>query len=124
MRQFRNEYGLLIAIVVVLLVTTIFNSAYLSKPGQNAAEILRQTSLLGIFALGAAIVIISGGIDLSSGAVIAFSGSICAEIFLALSPLDIRGAPDSSHLGFFVIVSGIAGALTVGFLIGTLHAWL
>jgi ribose/xylose/arabinose/galactoside ABC-type transport system permease subunit len=124
MRQFRNEYGLLIAIVAVLLVTTIFNSAYLSKPGQNAAEILRQTSLLGIFALGAAIVIISGGIDLSSGAVIAFSGSICAEIFLALSPLDSRGSPDPSHLGFFIIVAGIAGALTVGFLIGTLHAWL
>ncbi|MCC7085797.1 MAG: ABC transporter permease [Pirellulales bacterium] len=124
MRQFRSEYGLLIAIVAVLAVTTIFNSAYLTKPGQNAAEILRQTSLLGIFALGAAIVIISGGIDLSSGAVIAFSGSICAEIFLALSPLDVRGSPDPSQLGAGVILAGITGALVVGFLIGTLHAWL
>ena len=64
--RFRNEIGLLLAVVVVVVVTTCFSSSYRLKPGPNA-EILRQTSLLGIFALGAAIVIISGGIDLSSG---------------------------------------------------------
>ena len=77
-RQHSNELGLLVAIVVVVGVTTIFSDAYRDKPLQNAEEILRQTSLLGVFALGAAIVIISGGIDLSSGSVIAFSGSVCA----------------------------------------------
>ena len=87
-RLHSNELGLLVAILVVVGVTTVFSDAYREKPWQNAQEVLRQTSLLGVFALGAAIVIISGGIDLSSGSVIAFSGAICASIMLALAPLD------------------------------------
>ncbi len=68
--------------------------------------------------------IISGGIDLSSGSVIAFSGAICAAIMLALAPLDASGAPDTSQLGGGIFAAAIAGTLVVGFLIGTLHAWL
>ena len=124
MRRLRNEIGLLIAIVVVVAVTTVASSSYRDKPLQNAEEILRQTVLLGIFTLGTAIVIISGGIDLSSGSVIAFSGCICAQIFLLLSPIDERGTIDTTHLGTGVILLGIAGVLVVGFLIGTFHAWL
>ena len=97
-RQHSTELGLLVAIAAVVLVTTIASDAYRQKPLQNLHEILRQTSLLGVFALGAAVVIISGGIDLSSGAVIAFSGAICASIMLALAPLDSTGAPDTNHL--------------------------
>jgi ribose transport system permease protein len=123
-RQFSNELGLLAAIVVVVGVTTIFSDAYRVKPLPNAEEILRQTALLGVFALGAAIVIISGGIDLSSGSVIAFSGSVCAAIMLALAPVDERGNPVTDELGLHVYAIAIAGTLVAGFLIGTLHAWL
>ena len=123
-RQHSNELGLLVAIVTVLAMTTIFSSAYREKPAQNAQEILHQTSLLGVFALGAAIVIISGGIDLSSGAVIAFSGAVCASIMMALAPLDETGTPDTRHLGAGVFALAIGGTLVTGFLIGTLHAWL
>ncbi|MGD9722077.1 MAG: ABC transporter permease [Pirellulales bacterium] len=119
-----SELGLALAVLVVLGTTTIASDAYRDKPLQNAAEILRQTSLLGVFALGAAIVIISGGIDLSSGAVIAFSGAVCAAIMTALAPLDATGAPDTRELGAGVFAAAIAGTLAVGLLIGTLHAWL
>ena len=123
-RGYSSELGLAAAVVVVVLITTVFSDAYRDKPLQNAQEILRQTALLGVFALGAAIVIISGGIDLSSGAVIAFSGAVCASIMLALAPLDANGAPDTSQLGAGIFAVAIAGTLVVGFLIGTLHAWL
>jgi len=123
-RQHSTELGLLVAIAAVVLVTTIASDAYRQKPLQNLHEILRQTSLLGVFALGAAIVIISGGIDLSSGAVIAFSGAICASIMLALAPLDSTGAPDTNHLSAGIYAAAISGTLVVGLLIGTLHAWL
>jgi ribose/xylose/arabinose/galactoside ABC-type transport system permease subunit len=123
-RRHSSELGLALAVVVVVAMTTAFSDAYRIKPLQNAQEILRQTSLLGVFALGAAIVIISGGIDLSSGAVIAFSGAVCASIILALAPLDATGAPDTRQLGAGVFLVAIAGTLGVGFLIGTLHAWL
>ncbi len=119
-----TELGLLVAIVVVVGFTAVFSDAYRGKPLQNAQEILRQTSLLGVFALGAAIVIISGGIDLSSGSVIAFSGSVCASIMLALAPVDDAGNPMTQDLGAGVFALAIAGTLFTGFLIGTLHAWL
>lgn len=123
-RLHSSELGLLVAIVVVVGFTAVFSDAYREKPLQNAQEILRQTSLLGVFALGAAIVIISGGIDLSSGSVIAFSGSVCASIMLALAPVDDAGNPMTQNLGAGVFALAIAGTLLTGFLIGTLHAWL
>ncbi len=123
-RKHSSELGLLAAILAVVLMTTLFSDAYREKPLQNAQEILRQTSLLGVFALGAAIVIISGGIDLSSGSVIAMSGSVCAAIMLALAPVDESGAPVTDNLGPGIFAVAIAGTLAVGFLIGTLHAWL
>ncbi|MBI3839386.1 MAG: ABC transporter permease [Planctomycetia bacterium] len=123
-RQHSNELGLLAAIVVVVAITTTFSDAYREKPLQNVQEILRQTALLGVFSLGAAIVIISGGIDLSSGSVIAFSGSVCAAIMLALAPVDDAGNPMTRNLGSGVFAIAIAGTLLTGFLIGTLHAWL
>ena len=64
LRNCRNEIGLLLAVLLVVGITTYFSDSYRMKPAQNAKEILRQTALLGIFALGAGTVIISGGIDL------------------------------------------------------------
>jgi ribose/xylose/arabinose/galactoside ABC-type transport system permease subunit len=120
----RHETGLLLAIVLVIVLTTIFDSQhnYWQAPGLNAVQIVRQTSLLGIFALGAAIVIISGGIDLSSGSVICFSGTICATLLLLLSPERMRGGDVA--IGLPVLAVAIVGTLIVGFLIGSLHAWL
>ncbi len=123
-RQYSTELGLLVAIVVVLALTMASSDAYARKPLQNAQEILRQSSLLGVFAIGAAIVIISGGIDLSSGSVIAFSGSVCAAIMLALAPVDNDGHRLTNELGPGVFAVAILGTLLVGFMIGTFHAWL
>jgi len=123
-KRLPTELGLLLAIVVVIAFTGTIDDAYRLKPGYNAKEILRQTSLLGIFALGAAIVIISGGIDLSSGSVIAFSSVICTSIMYALAPLDEAGNPVTNDLGIGILLLAIAGTLLVGILIGTLHAWL
>ncbi|QDU78734.1 Ribose transport system permease protein RbsC [Polystyrenella longa] len=118
------EVGLLFAIAVVVLFTGIVDDSYRLKTAYNAKEILLQTSLLGIFALGAAIVIISGGIDLSSGSVIAFSGMICSAIMLSLSPLDESGNPDTNNLGAGIIALAILGTIFVGLIIGTFHTWL
>src|SRR5262249_3837326 len=119
----RTEWGLLLAIAVVVLLTGALDSQhnYFNNPIPSAVDILRQTALLGIFTLGAAIVIISGGIDLSSGSVIAFSGSTCGALLLLLAPEQMRNA---QPVGLGSIVLAIVGTLLVGFLIGSLHAWL
>lgn len=119
----RSEVGLLLAIAVVILLTGWLDPEhnYWRDPGASATDILRQTALLGVFALGAAIVIIAGGIDLSPGSVIAFSGSICATLLVLLAPQEMKTA---RPLDTSVIVLAIAGTVVVGFLIGSLHAWL
>ena len=76
--------------------------------------------MLGIFALGSAVVIISGGIDLSTGSMIAFSASICAIIMLLIDPEGVQ----HGGLSGLTIAIAAAGTLFVGFLVGSLHAWL
>ncbi len=119
----RNEIGLALSILVVLLLTGLIDSQhnYWKFPDKSAIDILRQAALLGIFTLGSAVVIISGGIDLSPGSVIAFSGTICATLLLLMAPEQMGNA---EPLGWTIISLAILGTLVIGFLIGTLHAWL
>ncbi len=83
-----NELMLLAAIAVVVVGANALDSnhSYFEKPGASAHEIARYASLLGIYALGATVVIISGGIDLSVGSMIAFSATVCGSILLLLAP--------------------------------------
>jgi ribose/xylose/arabinose/galactoside ABC-type transport system permease subunit len=119
----RSEWGLLLALVLVAVLTAVVdkNHSYWSNPEPSVEDILRQVSVLGIYTLGAALVIIAGGIDLSSGSVIAFSGTICASLMLLLAPDEVR---DSLPLSKGVLLVAAAGALLAGLLIGSLHAWL
>lgn len=119
----RTEWGLVVAIAVVALLTALLDEQhnYWLKPQLSAVNILRLAAFLGIFALGAAIVIIAGGIDLSSGSVIAFSGSCCAILLAILAPEEVK---ESRDLSMGVIALAVAGTLVVGLLIGSFHAWL
>lgn len=119
----RHELGLLVAIAICVIVTALLDSQhnYWNNPRSSAIDIVRQTSMLGIFALGAAIVIIAGGIDLSSGSVIAFGGTICATIMFVLDKENMLAAQPISKS---VIAIAILGTMFVGFLIGSLHVWL
>ena len=125
LRQYRTELSLLSAVLAVVGLTILLDPsrAYLDKPVYNAQEILRQTSLLGILALGAAVVIIAGGIDLSAGSVIAFSGTVCASLIFWLAPMAGR-APKTDSLAGWILPVAFAGTLLVAFLIGSLHTWL
>ncbi|MCX7421971.1 MAG: hypothetical protein NT013_20845, partial [Planctomycetia bacterium] len=126
LRQYRTELSLLVAVVAVVLLTMWLDDkhAYFHKPWYNATEILRQTALLGILALGASVVIISGGIDLSAGSIIAFSGTICASFIFWLAPVDGRGTPLTENLPIWILLIAFAGTMVSAFLIGSLHTWL
>jgi ribose transport system permease protein len=90
--------------VVILLLEILFFTWWLwpegSRPhpflnGPNFLLILKYSSIYGIAAIGAAIVIISGGIDLAPGAVMALAGVIAAQLFVvgewALGPAMAAG---------------------------------
>jgi ribose/xylose/arabinose/galactoside ABC-type transport system permease subunit len=69
--------GTLAAIFVVLFVAlAISTKGFLTV--DNLSNLVRQTAVYGIVALGMTFVIISGGIDLSVGSVVGFSGIVVA----------------------------------------------
>jgi ribose/xylose/arabinose/galactoside ABC-type transport system permease subunit len=118
-----HELALVVAIIVVVILTAVLdtNHSYWQSPGENLRIIAKETAMIGIFSLGSAVVIIAGGIDLSAGSMIAFSGTICGTIMVLLVPKQMA---DAQPIGLGVIVAAIVGTLFVGFLVGTLHAWL
>src|SRR5262245_4062052 len=118
-----NELALVLAIVVVFVATGLIdrNHTYFTNFESSFIIILRNTVLLGIIALGAAVVIISGGIDLSAGSMVAFSATTCALVMVLFAEPSDKRLVTVSTLG---CVCAIAAALASGFLVGTLHAWL
>ena len=77
--------------VVILLLEIMFFGWYLWPDGdrshpflnaENALLILKYSSIYGIAAVGAAIVIISGGIDLAPGSIIALASVVCGVLFV------------------------------------------
>ena len=77
--------------VAILVLEIAFFGWYLWPDGgrahpflniENALLILKYSSIYGIAAVGAAVVIISGGIDLAPGSIIALASVICGVLFV------------------------------------------
>ncbi len=69
-----------LALVLVLIIGAVFNAdGAFFKPGTHR-DTLRQASVYGILACGMTLVIISGGIDLSVGSVLALVAVCCARM--------------------------------------------
>ncbi len=81
----------------------------------NFLNVFRRSSVNGIIALGMTYVIISGGIDLSVGSMLALSGMAGAVTMIAVGGADPHGA--ALVIGTVV---GILAGLVCGFLNGTL----
>lgn len=119
----KHQLGLLAAIFIVLCCTTLLdeNHNYVTTWDASLINLLRQTTMLSFIALGATVVIIAGGIDLSAGSVMVFSATICATLMVLLAP---DAVAQSKPLGTWVIVVSITGTLIAGLLVGSLHAWM
>src|SRR5262245_11334668 len=75
-----QEFGLVLANLLAWLLILILDPQHNFASLESARLLLREAVTLGIFSIGAAIVIIAGGIDLSLGSVIAFTGVVCAML--------------------------------------------
>jgi ribose transport system permease protein len=86
----------------------------------NLTDILRQISLIGMISLAMTFVILTGGIDLSVGSILALSTAITAMCLTRAWP----AASYSSHIAMAIVVavavSGLAGAIN-GVTIATLR---
>lgn len=73
-----KEFPVLIALLILCIVVSILSPYFLKY--QNIFNVLRQISVIGILAVGQALIIITGGIDLSVGSVLGLMGVITALI--------------------------------------------
>jgi ribose/xylose/arabinose/galactoside ABC-type transport system permease subunit len=119
----RSELALALAIVAVIVFTGLVdqNHTYFTSAKASAVIILRNTVILGIIALGAAVVIIGGGIDLSVGSMMAFSATICALVMTLFTDPSDKMLMRVSGIG---VALGVGCGLLAGLAVGTLHAWL
>ena len=70
----------LITLIVLCVITTLLTDRFLSP--LNLTNILVQSSIMAVIALGMTFVIIGGGFDLSVGSTVAFAGCIAAIVMM------------------------------------------
>lgn len=75
-REWGSELIVLVVIIVLGLVVGLGNPVFFSP--RNLLNILQAVSVVGIAAIGATLVVISGNLDLSVGATISIGGLMCA----------------------------------------------
>ncbi|MEF2071675.1 ABC transporter permease [Consotaella aegiceratis] len=83
----------------------------------NLMLILHQISVNGILAVGMTFVVISGGIDLSVGSVLAFSGMMAASFAT-------RSTGVTAWAGTYGMIVPLIVALVVGSACGALNGWI
>ena len=115
------EWGLFASILLVLGLIYLLDPTRSFFQLSSRQSLMHQIGLYGVLAVGASVVIISGGIDLSVGAVVALSSIVSAKLMTQwLHDGTASGTPPST----FVIVAAIALTLLMGLLIGLFHAFL
>lgn len=103
-----REFALIFLLIVVAIIMSFASPVFLNK--QNLEAILLALSVEATIAVGMAILIISGGLDLSVGSTLAFTGVVTG---LALN----AGLPT-----LLAILIGLMAALLVGLMNGLLVA--
>ena len=78
MQNVKKDLGLLVLILVVGTVVALINPRFLSPI--NIANTANLVGLFGMFAIGQGLVIITGGIELSAGSIIALLGVIFVDL--------------------------------------------
>ncbi|UTR15679.1 ribose ABC transporter permease [Salipaludibacillus sp. LMS25] len=80
-KKFKSTIGLLgpfIGLFLIVAIITILNPSFLSFG--NVLNVLRQVSINALIAFGMTFVILTGGIDLSVGSMLALSGAVTATL--------------------------------------------
>lgn len=122
-KQFISMFGSLIALVLLITLMSVLKSNFIS--GTNIRNILRIASINGLLAIGMTFVILTGGIDLSVGAIMG-----CAGMFSAYFAQNSMGYP--WYVGVLVglgmgLVIGLFNGVSISYLkvpafVGTLGA--
>jgi ribose transport system permease protein len=109
-----KRFQSLIALIVMLVALSLASDKFLTT--ENGLNVLRQISINLCLSIGMTLVIVSGGIDLSVGSVLALAGAVAAGLFkngLAIPRLGITLQ--------FTLFGAIIAAAVVGLLFGSFN---
>ena len=105
-----SEIAIVLVFLAIVVYLSLSTSTFLSAP--NIMAILVATSLIAVVACGQTFVIITGGIDLSSGSVVALSGVITGLVLHL-------GVPIWASIGVGILVGlacGLFNGLSITYL--------
>ena len=106
-RNLIHRFGLLLVILLVGMGLSLATDTFLSVA--NFTNVARQISINGILAVGVTFVLLTAGVDLSLGSVVALSGVACATF-----------AHPGDHTVFVPIAVGLLTGAACGLLNGVL----
>ena len=110
--QIAIKYNTVLIFLVMLVVSAIVSDVFFTPV--NLFNLIRQVTPVGIISMGMLVVILTGGIDLSVGSVVAMVGVLCAlltqtmPLYLALTISLVCGIIIGSASGYLVSVHKVA----------------
>jgi putative xylitol transport system permease protein len=113
--QILQRYGIFIALVVMCLTLAVISDNFLST--RNILNVLRQTSINGILAIGMTFVILTRGIDLSVGSVVAFAGLVAGSLATTAATGMVGNGP---YPALLAIAAGLAVGMSCGAVSGVI----
>jgi ribose transport system permease protein len=113
LKRILRNYGIVFAFLLVCAILSFLSPVFLRWT--NILIVVRQASIVGIIGVGMTFVILTGGIDLSVGSILAVSGAFAAGMLKANMPLVVV-IPAALAIGAFLgLLNGLvitAGRIT------------
>lgn len=109
-KRFVGDYGILIFFALIIIFLAVAAPNFLTL--NNVVNVVRQSSIIGLIALGMTFVMITAGIDLSVGSIVGLAGMVFAIM-----------APASGGAFWIPLFAGLAVGLLVGFLSAAMVVW-
>ena len=117
--DFFSQHAIYIVLVVLIATIAIYDTRFLSVT--TIRDIMLQSSTRAIIALGAAFVLITGGVDLSAGRVVGLTAVLSASMLQTMD-YSRRFFPDMPDLPlwlpiFLAVLAGLVVGLINGFIV-------
>ncbi|HTN52169.1 MAG TPA: ABC transporter permease [Anaeromyxobacter sp.] len=103
--QVVRDLGILLAFLGVLGLLVAISPQAFARPA-NLINVMKQASINGVLAMGMTFVIISGGIDLSVGSIVALGGVVAASL---------------AHPGEYPLALAVVAPIAAGAVVGALN---
>jgi ribose/xylose/arabinose/galactoside ABC-type transport system permease subunit len=103
-RRALGEYMIIYAVIILIAVLSITSRSFLSV--NNLMNVMRQTSMIAIIAVGIYFIMVGGGIDISVGSLVGLTGIVFSAGIVTLGWNPLLAALIA------LVIGGAAGAIT------------